>query len=81
MKTRYQCFLFILFVDIIIKELQAHRNQQSIEREKLYKHRKKCYDAPNNYMGLIIDDMDQKEKTLFPHFVRVQKKLKEGNFI
>jgi len=46
----------------------------------LYKHRKKCYDHPNKYLGLIIDGMDQK-KTLLPHFVRTPKKLQEENFI
>ena len=70
----------MLFVDSIINALQEHRNQQSNERQKLYKHRKKCYDAPHKYMGLIIDGMDQK-KTLLPHFVRVPKNLKEENFI
>ena len=53
----------MLFVDSIIKSLQEHRNQQSNERKKLYKHRKECYDASHKYMGLIIDRMDQK-KTL-----------------
>ena len=66
----------MLFVDFIFNSLQEHRNQQSNERQKLYKHRKKCYDAPHKYMGLIIDGMDQK-KTLLPHFVRVPKNLKE----
>ena len=70
----------MFFVDSIINSLQEHRNQQSNERKKLYKHRKKCYDAPHKYMGLIIDGMDQK-KTLLPHFVCVPKNLKEENFI
>ena len=46
----------------------------------MYKHRKKCYDNPNKYLGLIIDGMDQK-KTLLPHFVRTPKNLQEENFI
>ena len=53
-----QCFTFILFVDYVIKEIQAHRNQQLVERKKLYKHRKKCYDDQHQYLGLIIDGMD-----------------------
>ena len=61
-------------VDLIVKELQKHREQQTNERKKLYKHRKKCYDNPNKYLGLIIDGMDQK-KTLLPHFVRTPKNL------
>ena len=79
MTTTCQYF-FMLFVDSIINSLQEHHNQQSNEQQKLYKHRKKCYDAPHKYMGLIIDGMDQK-KTLLPHFVRVPKNLKEENFI
>ena len=77
----HQCFIFILFVDSIIKELQAHHNQQSVERQELYKHHKKCYDDPHQYLGLIIDGMDQTKKTLLPHFVHVPKNLKEENFI
>ena len=46
----------------------------------MYKHRKKCYDAPNKYKDMIIDDMDQK-KTILPHFVCTPKKLQEENFI
>jgi hypothetical protein len=65
-------------VDSIVKALQEHQNQQSSEREKLYKHRKKCYDAPNKYLGMIIDGMDQK-KTLLPHFVHTPKNLQEEN--
>jgi hypothetical protein len=58
----------------IIKALQEHQNQQSSERRKLYEHQKKCYDAPNKYLGLIIDGMDQ-NKTLLPHFFRTPKKF------
>lgn len=46
----------------------------------MYKHRNKCYDNLNKYLGLIIDGMDQK-KTLLPHFVRTPKNLQEENFI
>ena len=70
----------MFFVDSIINSLQEHRNQQSNERQKLYKHRKKCYDAPHKYRGLIIDGMDRK-KTRLPHFVHVPNNLKEENFI
>ena len=27
----HKCFIFILFVDLVIKEIQAHRNQQLVE--------------------------------------------------
>ena len=76
----HQCFIFILFVYSVIKELQAYHNQQLVEQEKLYKHRKKCYDDPHHYLGLIINGMDKK-KILLPHFVCVPKNLKEENFI
>ena len=45
-------------VDSIVKVLQEHREQQTSERKKLYKHRKKCYDDLDKYLGLIIDGMD-----------------------
>ena len=64
LKTSYQKLFYMLFVDSIMKSLQEHRNQQSNERQKLYKHRKKCYDAPHKYMGLIIGGMDKKENSL-----------------
>ena len=80
MKTYDQYFHFMLCADSIIKALKEHRNQQSSERQKLYKHRKKCYDDPNKDLCMIIDGMDQK-KTLLPHFIRTPKKLQEENFI
>lgn len=58
----------------IVKTLQEHHNQQISERKKLYKHRKKCYDNRNKYLGLIIDGVDQK-KTLLPHFIRTPNNL------
>jgi len=58
MKTYDQYFHFMSCVDSIVKALQEHRNQQSSERKKLYKHWKKCYDTPNKYLGMIIDGMD-----------------------
>ena len=58
MKTYDQYFHFMSCVDSIVKSLQEHQNQQSNERHKLYKHQKKCYDVPNKYLGMIIDDMD-----------------------
>ena len=69
----------MLFVDSIINALQEHRNQQSNEWKKLYKHRKKCYDAPHKYMGLIIDGMDQKKNTLAT-FCPCAKEFKGGKF-
>jgi hypothetical protein len=80
MKTYYQYFHFMLCAYYIVKALQEHHNQQSSERKKLYKHTKKCYDNPNKYLGLIIDDMDQKKK-LLPHFVSTSKNLQKENFI
>ena len=69
----------MLCVDSIVKALQEHHAQQTSERKKLYKHRKKWYDNTNKYLGLIIAGMDQK-KTLLPHFVRTPKNLQEENF-
>ena len=69
----------MFFVDSIINSLQEHRNHQSNERQKLYKHRKKCYDAPHKYMGLIIDGMDQKKNTLAT-FCMCAKEFKGGKF-
>ena len=62
MKTYDQYLHFMSCANSIVKALQEHRNQQSIERKKLYKHRNKCYDAPNKYLGMIIDGMDQNKK-------------------
>ena len=44
------------------------------------KHRKKCLEKKEKYLGLVIDGMDQK-KTMLPHFMRPPKNLKEENFI
>jgi hypothetical protein len=65
--------------DSIVKTLQEHQNQQSSERQKLYKHWNKCYDAPNKYLGMIIDSMDQKKK-LLPHFFHTPKNRKIISF-
>ena len=78
MKTYDQYFHFMSCADSILKALQEHWNQQSSERQKLYKHWKKCYDAPKKYLGMIIDGMDQK-KTLLPHFFHTPKNLQEEN--
>ena len=76
----HQCFIFILFVDSVIKELQAHHNQQSVEWKKLYKDRNKCYDESHKYMGLIIDGMDLKKHFFHILFV-YQNNLKEEIFM
>lgn len=60
--------------------MRIHREQQSTERQKLAKHRKKCLEKKDKYLGLVIDGMDQK-KTMLPHFMRPPKNLKEENFI
>ena len=78
MKTYDQYFHFMSCADSIVKAIQENQNQQSSERKKLYKHRKTCYDAPNKYLGMIIDGMDQ-NKTLLPHFFRTPKNLHENN--
>ena len=57
--------------------LQKHREQQSLERLKLAKHRKKCYANPAKYMGIVIDGMDQK-KTRLPHWPRPPKSIDES---
>jgi hypothetical protein len=74
MKTYYQYFHFVSCTDSIVKSLQEHMNQQSSERKKLYKHRKKFYDAPDKYMSMIIDGMDQKKKH-FCHIFSVHQKI------
>lgn len=56
--------------------LQKHRDQQSKEREKLAKHRKKCFSNPDKYLGIVIDGMDQK-KTRLPHWPRPPKSVDE----
>jgi hypothetical protein len=80
MKTYYQYFHFVSCGNSMVKALQEHMNQQSSEKKKLYKHRKKCYYAPHKYMGMIIDGVDQK-KTVLPHFVCTKNDLQEENFI
>ena len=79
MKTYDQYFLFMSCADSIVKALQEHENQQSRERKKLYKHRKKYFDAPNKYLGVIIDGMDQK-KTLLPHLFSYTKNFTGREF-
>ena len=57
--------------------LAKHRKQQSLERLKLAKHRKKCFENPEKYMGIVIDGMDQK-KTRLPHWPRPPKSVDES---
>ena len=57
--------------------LAKHREQQSLEREKLAKHRKKCFSHPEKYIGIVIDGMDQK-KTRLPHWPRTPKSVDES---
>ena len=68
----------MFFVDSIINSLQEHHNQQSNERQKLYKHCKKCYDSPHKYMSFIIDGTDKK-KTLST-LCSCAKEFKGGKF-
>jgi hypothetical protein len=75
MKTYYQYFHFMSCANSIVKALQEQQNQQSSERQKLYKHRKKCYDAPNKYTGMIIDGMNQKKKNTSTTFCLYTKKI------
>jgi hypothetical protein len=49
--------------------LTKHLEQQTTERKKLSKHRKKCLANPKKYIGIVIDGMDQK-KTRLPHWSR-----------
>lgn len=60
--------------------LNEHRKAQGLEREKLAKHRNKCYKNPEKYLGICIDGMDQK-KTELPHFTRCPKSMDEKYFI
>jgi hypothetical protein len=73
MKTYDQYFHFMSCVDSIVKALQEHQNPQSSERKKLYKHKKKCYDAPNKYLGMIIDGMDRRKH--FYHILSAHQKI------
>jgi hypothetical protein len=72
--------MMICFPDKYSILLMKHREAQGIEREKLAKHRSKCYKHPEKYLGLCIDGMDQK-KTELPHFLRCPKTLDEKYFI
>ena len=69
----------MLFVYSFVNALQTHHNQQSSKHQNLYKHRKKCYDAPTKYMVLIIDGMDQRKNTLAT-FCTCAKEFKGGKF-
>lgn len=46
----------------------------------LPKHKKKCLNYKEKYLGSVIDGMAQ-TKTSIPHFIRSPKSLKEENFI
>lgn len=72
--------IFFCFEASIQCALKIYREQQSTERQKLAKHKKKCLEHKDDYLGLVIDGMDQK-KTLVPHFLRAPKNLKEENFV
>jgi len=52
----------------IQKALKIHKEQQSTEHQKQAKHKKKCLEEKDKYLGLVIDGMDQK-KTMIPHFM------------
>ena len=73
MKSNLECF-FPEKGDIL---LAKHRKQQSLEQLKLAKHRKKCFENPEKYMGIVIDGMDQK-KTRLPHWPRPPKSVDES---
>jgi hypothetical protein len=47
---------------------------------KLKKHKQKCYLEPRKYLGLCIDEMDQKKIEL-PHFTKVPKNMEAKYFI
>ena len=57
--------------------LQKHWEQQSLERLKLAKYRKRCFAHPDKYIGIVIDGMDQK-KTRLPHWPRPPKSVDES---
>ncbi|MCO5607618.1 hypothetical protein L7F22_061815 [Adiantum nelumboides] len=80
-KTRVNGWRLKPFFRALIQlALKIHQEQQSAERQKLAKHREKCLEKKDQYLGLVIDGMDQK-KTLLPHFLRPPKNLKEENFV
>jgi hypothetical protein len=60
--------------------LTKHLEQQTTERKKLSKHRKKCLANPKKYIGIVIDGMDQK-KTRLPHWSRPPKSVDESCLI
>ena len=64
--------MFFLFAERGSVLLGTHRNQQSDERTKLEKHRRKCESNPESYLGVIMDGMDQ-SKTDIPHLTAKPK--------
>src|SRR5450759_3161011 len=69
-----------LFSGMYTNLLNQHRQAQGVERVKLVKHKEKCYAHPEKYLGICINDMDQK-KTELPHFLRCPKNMNEKYFI
>jgi hypothetical protein len=60
--------------------LKKHLKQQTLERKKLAKHRKKYLSDLLNYIGIVIDGMDQK-KTRLPHWYKTPKSIEKGCLI
>ncbi|XP_076090729.1 uncharacterized protein LOC143062813 isoform X2 [Mytilus galloprovincialis] len=79
-----QCTECAVFKEAFLKKLsqdefkklevrrKAHLTLQRIAREKYYKHRTKSQENPQQYLSLIIDNMDQ-SKTNLPRFPFVSK--------
>jgi hypothetical protein len=73
MKTKYHH----LFPRRGVLLFKKHLEQQTLERKRLAKHRKKCLSHPLNYIGIVIDGMDQKNICL-PHWYKTSKSIEEG---
>jgi len=80
MKTYYQYFHFMSCADSLVKALQNIRINNQVKR-KVVQTSEKCYDAPNKYIGRIIDGMDQKKKNTSVTFCLYTKNLQEESFI
>ena len=70
----------MFFAERGIQLLTRYREQQTLEREKLTKHKKKCFAHLKKYLEIGIDGMDQK-KTRLSHWPRVPKSVDESCLI
>jgi hypothetical protein len=60
--------------------LEKHQTHQSEERKKLGKHKKNVLLSQKKYIGIVIDEMDQK-KTRLPHWPKIPKSADKSYFL